>query len=120
MTEILQILGIILLLILAAIAYVLPPALVFSGVVRMVFRWHKSWRLIAGAIVLALPCAALVVLGIDTPDLVFYASVILVMAAAVLYGLAIRGDRDVHFLLEAVCLTASLIYVLAGVNWIVG
>jgi len=120
MTEILQIFGIILLLILSAIAYVLPPALVASGVVRMVFRWHKSWRLIVGAIVLALPRAAMVVLGTDTSDLVLYASVALVMAGAVLYWIAIRGDRDVHFLLEAVCLTASLIYVLVGVNWIVG
>ncbi len=120
MTETLQIIGIPLLLLFLAYAHVVPPALLASGLIRLAFRWHRSWRLLGGAMLLMLPQAMISLGGIGIAEILRYFTVALAVAGSVLFWRAIRGHRGGKIVIEALALTFSLVYVLAGVNWIVG
>lgn len=103
-----------------AAAYVLPLTLVLAALMRMALRWHSSWLLIIAATVAALPQAAILVAGDREPDWALYSLTALTVAALVLYSLAIRQHRNAKILLEIFLFIAALVYMAAGVNWIVG
>ena len=120
MNETLQILLIPLLLVWAAIVYAMPPALLLSAALRLVLRWNSSAKLLLGAMLLALPQSVIVLGGYAVADWQRYIAIALALAGAVLFWIATAGSRAKYVWVEAVALTLVAVYLLLGINWVVG
>ena len=120
MNETVQILLIPLLLVWAALVFVMPPALLLSAALRLVLRWNRSAMLLGGAFLLAVPQSVIVLGGFEPANALQYGAIALALAGGVLFWIGTAGSRAKYIWVEAVALTLVAVYLLLGIKWVVG
>jgi hypothetical protein len=101
-------------------AYILPPTLVLSGLVRLALHWHGSWKLALAALLAATPQTLLLVTDAANST-IFRSLTLLTLLGA---GLHIKAMHRQHgaqrIALEISVFAVVLAYTLTHISWIVG
>ncbi len=100
--------------------YVLPLAIIASVAIRLVTVRHSSIKSLLGAAVAAAPLGANAVLGLGWPMAALLAALALTLFSAVLLRSGNRGFGGTYWLIEVFTMFGALIYMMAGVSWVVG
>ncbi len=101
-------------------AYILPPTLVLSLLVRLALRWHDNWKLVLAALLAATPQTVMLAIGATNSTLFFGLTLLTLIGAGLHYKAAHRHRSGQKIALDISVFTIVLVYTLTHVNWIVG
>ncbi len=101
-------------------AYILPPTLVLSLLIRLALHWHDSWKLALAALLAATPQTVLLATGATNSTLFFSLTLLTLIGAGLHFKAVHRHRGGVKIALDISIFVVMLVYTLTHINWIVG
>ena len=101
-------------------AYILPPALVLSAVIRLALRWHCGWWLVLASLLTAL-LQIYLISTVAPQNVAYFLGTAASVVSAIFYILGTRGHKDgIKLLLDIALFIIVLVYTVMNVDWVVG